>query len=394
MKTFACTLLVTLILVVVPASADVTGEIANTEGKTVAGTTVALIDASGNTVWSGAANKKGKFDSDLSVPGIYTVRLDADGYATTETQIELKEGMNSKLKLVILNNAQMAQNVFNDGVAALQKGDLDGAKEILHRAVELDPSLPNPYQGLAIIESSQSNWEEAAAAIAKTRELAPGQPLVPALIVYQTALKTGNAEWQADALGQLVGTPDAKDAAVFIYNQGVTKVKDDPAAALVDFEESLKLDPQLAKPYQSIAALAFNDKKYNDAVPILKKLLEIDPSNKAGLRMSFFSHATLGNMDDATGAFAGWSKADPDAGSEVLKQAEAFFGGNQFDEAMALAKPMVQGQPSNAKGHYLVGRILAAKGDNASAKKSLAEFLKLAPNDPEAAAAKAMLEAL
>ena len=29
---------------------------------------------------------------------------------------------------------------------------------------------------------------------------------------------------------------------------------------------------------------------------------------------------------------------------------------------------MVQGQPSNAKGHYLVGRILAAKGDNAAAK--------------------------
>lgn len=380
---------------IVAEDGELKGEVKNTQGKAVGEVQVTIVDAQGNTVWEGPANKKGKFTAAVKdAAGDYVTRLVADGYATTEATVQIKGGMTAGVTLTILTKSEMAQNVFNDGVAALQQGQLDKALGIFEKAIELDPTLPNPWQGVAIIQSAQSNWSEAEEAIKKTRELVPGQPLVPPVIVYQTALKVGNSDWQKEALSQLEGTPEAGDAAVFVYNQGVAKVEDDPDAARALFKEALELDPKLAKPYQSLAALSFNEKNYEEAVAPLTRLLEIEPTNRAGLRMAFFSHATLGNSEEASKAFAGWSEEQSNAADEVLQQAEGYFEANDNDNAMALVAPMVKGQPSNGQGHYMLGRILAAKGDKTAAKQELQEFIRLAPDHPEVGTAKAMLEGL
>ena len=387
-------LVVFLPVAVWAADAEIQGEVKNSGGKAVAGVKVTILDPSGQAVFEEVANKKGKFKAKLKDPqaGFIAV-LEKDGYAKTENNLQVKPDTVTKTTFTILTNPEMAGNVYNLGAEALQTANFDQALEHFAQAETLDPELWNVALGQSIAYASKNDFEQAGAAVQRAQKLGHLDK-IPAIITYQAGVEIAD-EGLIEAGRSALAPGDRRDAAIFVYNKGVALNKiENVEGARKYFEEAALADPTLGAPHQSLAAMHFNDQDYEAAAPFLKKLLEVEPTNKAGLRMSFFAAAQAGNTSVAETMLAGWVSADQGASKEILEQAHKAFEAGQRDVAEQLVGPLVKVSPDDPHANYQMGKIHAASGRIADAKQALQKFITLAPNDPEAAAAKAMIDGM
>ena len=110
------------------------------------------------------------------------------------------------------------------------------------------------------------------------------------------------------------------------------------------------------------------------------------------MTLRYETYRAMGDKAKATEAQAAMQAASAASTPEELyKQGVALYNANNSVAARATFEQLVARDPNHAKGHFLLGNILVATGENAAAKEHLQKFLDLAPNDSEAATAKEML---
>jgi tetratricopeptide (TPR) repeat protein len=152
-------------------------------------------------------------------------------------------------------------------------------------------------------------------------------------------------------------------------------------------------------------------KIYGDAVDAYKKGIELDaaskkpkPSDEAAAYNQMgnaLSHS--GKGPEAAAAFESAVKLQP-ANSALYYRNEAvvFYTAQQMDQAAAAADKVIATDPKDALAYYIKAQALAVKTTYDKTGKAVPPpgcvdayqmFLQLAPNDPKAADAKAMLEA-
>jgi tetratricopeptide (TPR) repeat protein len=249
-----------------------------------------------------------------------------------------------------------------------------------------------------MVLANKGEWDQAKAALARFLELSPNGlteivPVAPA--AYRIYRQGGDTAGMAAALEVLRAHGMAQDLAPDSYNEGVLALKEkDFEEAERLFLEALELDPKLAQGHQGLAALHFNQQHYEQALPHAAALLAIFPRSRDGQRMAFFSHFELGHKDQAIASGRAWFELTEAAQDEVLDQAELAFEGNQPEVAQRYAEIVLAIDEGAPRAHYLLGRIFAGAGDIAGAKRHLQRFIELAPEDGEAAVARAMLEGL
>ena len=76
--------------------------------------------------------------------------------------------------------------------------------------------------------------------------------------------------------------------------------------------------------------------------------------------------------------------------AELFKQGVAQYNAGNPEGAIQTLGLAVAADPKHAKAHFMLG-LAYASSNSAKAKEHLQTFLKLAPNDPDAATAKEML---
>jgi tetratricopeptide (TPR) repeat protein len=154
------------------------------------------------------------------------------------------------------------------------------------------------------------------------------------------------------------------------------------------------LDPGFEQAYQNVAAIEFNRQHYKEALVSLDKLLKAKPDSVEGLRMRYFSLRALDDdrWKSALGAYV--AKAPASAAEEVAKIAGQDFDNGNTELATQTLEALIEAKPDVAIAHYHLGRALASAGANASAKTHLQHFIDMAPNHPDAKAAKQMMAAL
>ncbi len=366
--------------------------------KGIAEATISIQQVGGDHSQSGTTNKKGVYKESFGgAPGNYTVRVEKEGFGVWQDDIEIGEGgVEGSVTLIDAAKAAKGQAVdaFNAGVGLLQGGKSAEALAKFQEATQLDPTLPDSYRLIAAIEAMDGDAAVAVEALEQYRQLMPDDSSI-APIAYEAYRRTGDTEAAAAARDLIAGQPAGTEAAVRVFNDGVAKTKTDELdAAKALFEEALVLDPTLAPASRSLAALHFNEQDWAGALPYVERALETTPDSADVLRMQFFSLVNLDRANEATPVFAKWFAAKPSASEEALEQANVFFEANDFETAEEIAGAVVAAQPDNGQGHYTMGKIYAALSRPDEAKAELQKFLELSPNDPEAAAARAMLEGL
>jgi len=292
-----------------PAAAQGTikGSVRDSKGQPVEGAKV-IIDMQGGarTVhYENKTDKKGEF-LQVGLPlGSYKVVAEKDALGSAPATTNVRSGIGVPINLV-LDTAAAAEvaksgalkKLFDEGVAMADSGnhagaidkfneaikmtpkcndcydnigsihtqdkEYDKAEAAYKKAIEINANDADAYNGLASVYNAQRKFDEAAAASKKASELSGGIGAgsagggnADALYNQGVALFNGGKAADAKPLFEqaIQSKPDHADAHFML---GMTLAGENPAKAVAEFEEYLKLAPAGAKAEQAkqfIAAL-------------------------------------------------------------------------------------------------------------------------------------------
>ena len=187
----------------------------------------------------------------------------------------------------------------------------------------------------------------------------------------------------------------APDYAIKVFNEGVAATKaDDKAKAMELFQEASKLNPNLKNVYQSMAALEFNDEKYDAAIPHLQKLVELDPQHAEGHKLLFFSYMNTGKEAEAAKIAPAWGALGPKAADEILEQAKIKFKADDTAGAKTLLDMILGMSPDHPDGTLTMGMLYARTGKDRRSQGNPGSLPRARPDHPEAEAARQMIAGL
>ena len=290
-----------------------------------------------------------------------------------------------------LEGKNQAVASFNEGVNLLHSNDLKGAAEKFEAATQSDANLAPAFGALAEVYIELGKNAEALAAADRYLVLEPGN--VRGIKARFDALKAlGDKAKLDESLEALIAVEKSRETAIRIYNLGAESSRagnrDDAIAYL---KRTIEVDPTLDQAYTALGQVYMVKKSYKEAVAALEPLLARDPQNLEALTIRFEALKAAGDKEGAKAAEAAMKTAQASQSPETLyKQGVAQYNSNNLVSAIETLEKAVAADPKHAKAHYMLG--LAYSGsDSAKAKDHLQKFLELAPNDPDAAAAKEML---
>ncbi len=385
----------------VAQDATFTGKVFDPKGKPVEGATVTLTKTDDPSVkTSVVTDKKGEYKLTMGTVGDYKLRAEKEGFGPGERPAKVELGMlYADAHLQLADAAVLQQNqaieAFNAGVKELQAGKAEAAIEQFKKASEINPKLPQPVYAMAAAYHGLKKWPEAAAALDRYQQMAPTDTrpeLYP--LAFEIYFEAGQDDKAKAALAKIADPKARAELAPRVYNSGVAKNKDgDVDAAITRFNLASELDPDFEQAHQNVAAIEFNRQRYKEALVHLDKLLKAKPDSVEGLRMRFFALRALDD-DRMKSALAAYVTKVPSAGEEVAKIAGEDFDNGNTPAATKTLEALIEVKPDVAIAHYHLGRALASAGANATAKTHLQNFIEMAPNHPDAKAAKQMMAAL
>jgi len=188
----------------------------------------------------------------------------------------------------------------------------------------------------------------------------------------------------------------------------------DSEGAIAKFNElALKL-PNCALCYDRIADLYIKKSQWDEAEKALQKAVEIDASDRDAYRMLVTVYNSQKRYEEAAKANekvntlsagplgmgapgGGDANASFNAGAIALnmqlaaeKEGKADVAAAKMKEAQAHFEQAIQLKPDMAEAYYELGMLFVKQNKIPEAKKMLAEYVKLAPNGPNAEMAKAI----
>jgi len=155
----------------------------------------------------------------------------------------------TKLNDVVVKLPNCSDCYYNLGLAYTHKQDWASAEAALKKSIELKPTSPDPYNGLANVYNAQKKFDDALAMNAKATELAASAP-------------GGGGGGGAEAT----------------YNQGVVLFNAGKYAdAKVQFEAATKADPNNANAFYQLGMTSLNLGQVEDALNALQTFLKLAP---------------------------------------------------------------------------------------------------------------------
>ena len=323
--------------------------------------------------------------------------LKADLRATKEVEIVLDEGatVQGNVGEDPIVGFTKAEEAFNEGVEALQAGDVELAEQKFLESLELDDDLIVVHAALARVYADSERWEQA---IAATETFFAHEGADPGLyrVLYESHTALGNDSEAQKAIDQLSGSGSKDDAAAMLFNEGVAAFRlGDDAEAATRFNDALEILPDLAPALKALTVVHNRQGDMAKAAATAERYLALEPQDAAALQIRWRAYRTLGDevkLADAQAALAAID-ATPLAQELFLRGTELFQAGNT-EAAAEEFRAALELTPDHPGAHYQLGLSYLSQGSSAEAKTHLERFLELDPDHPEAPSAKEMLSYL
>ncbi len=240
--------------------------------------------------------------------------------------------------------AEKAELAAIQGLAWLEKGRTDLARESFRSALSLEPNHSPAYLGLARVSMAEGNLEAAADALTSAEAGAHPDPVEIATLRGELAL-----------------------------------ANNDPAVAEAAFQSAVD-----AKPFQywrrrqlAYAQIAGNSLDAADAN--IARILAVDPRDPAGAYLSGYSAYLRGDFQRAYDTISPTLLGQVDeVGALFIAGASAYRLGN-YNQAQDLLEQYVQRQPNDATARQILAATLLTNGEPASALDALKPMLDLNP---------------
>lgn len=186
----------------------------------------------------------------------------------------------------------------------------------------------------------------------------------------------------------------AKRGAPAMFNEGATAARSgDMEQAKAKFRGALELDPDLAPAHAALGRILLTEQDYDEALVAAERAVELEPDKAMYLGLRYEILKNLNDEEKIAEARAALEQADPKlAAASRFKLGMGLFDEGKTEAAVAAFEETIAAEPEHPRGHYMLALCLANLGQNAKAAAHLTRFLELAPEDPDAASAREMLD--
>jgi tetratricopeptide (TPR) repeat protein len=392
------------------------GYVVDTEGNPVSDAVVRLVPRQGIAdPLEAKVSKRGKFILPR-VPLLnegYDVELVADGWFVREFTLRARRG---------------TREIWQEDTAKLTPNQQEAMPPLMHRGansnIELTVMRIDEYQPEVVQAPGQGEAGEGAAP--PPRELTAAEQAEEALSMrdfpraqekLQEALEESpddiDLRWKlAKVHAQLDDTPTA-------LREAMAVIRDDPertgvrltmaqwlretgqtAAALPYLEQERQLDPDNPDVHKLLFLSLQEAGQAEDAANALEGWLAQDPENPEALIAMADIKAASGDFEGAEELFRKVAESDPEnadrmfynVGASIMNRSN--ISGEDRERAVAAFERALEHNPDHAGAHLQLGYALIGLGQRDKAAEHFRRFVELKPNSPEAAQAKALLEAL
>jgi len=279
-------------------------------GAAVGDARISLTAESGEAfTLSGTSDAKGGYAGSLpDFSRVYRLSVSKEGFVPFEQPLDfvaqkIEAGMTAQLVVTLTTpKGPTAEQLYNEGVAAIQQRDLATAEAKLRQALELKPGLAQGWMALSMVLADDKRWQESLDACDKALAATPDQPAL-LRIRFEALDKLGRTDEATAALDVLVAKAPSAETAVLVFNQGAQATNHgDLALAQHRFEQALTLDPSLYQAHAALAELHIRAKSYDAALAELDKALALSPKNVRALERKVEVLKALGKKDEAAAA--------------------------------------------------------------------------------------------
>lgn len=356
-------------------------------------------------------DKKGIFTVDFTQINVtYHYRFDRAGYQSMETeQMWGLEGtghfewtMQPGTSAAVVggpppvSTSREAIEAYNSGVTALKAKDYATAETKFKEAIGFDPNLRQAWVQLSSVQVELGHNKEAAEAAEKAMALGATTDEAVLTSRWQAYRNLKDEAKAAEALKDLEKVGRRAEEAKKIHNEAVALSKaGDYAGAFAKFQEALNVDPNLQASLLGFATAGLKIGRNAEAATAAETILKADPRNEKAIRVRYNACLALGDKARLIDSLVGLAAVEPKIARDgLLRLAFEAYDAND----MALAKErfgkVLELDPNVPYAHYYLALIDIGQGASAEAKSHLERFLQIAPNDPEANAAREMLKDL
>ncbi len=271
-------------------STMIKGKVVDGEGKPMVGVAI-TIEFQGGVArkFQTKTDKRGEFIQLLTEGGPYKVTATADKVGSQSADVRVRMGASADANIVLTPNnaANMAtkaaelKKVFDEGVTASRAGNHDVAIEKFKAALEVSPGCFDCLYNIGVAYMAKKDEKQAEAAWLKAVELKGDY--AEALNALATLYNNQKRFDEATAMGSKAaasgggggGSADAVfNQGVILWNQG--KI----AEAKGKFEESIKLNPNLAEAHYQLGMAQLNEGKLTEAVTSFETYVKLAPEGQ------------------------------------------------------------------------------------------------------------------
>ena len=256
---------------------------------------------------------------------------------------------------LLASDPGQAKSLLQQGLLALQRGDLSEARTDLEAASKADPDNPFVWGSLAETYLRLQDRSQAMSAADHAEKLGTGNPVL------------------AHALGIFY----FHYADVLLHEENFTEAADVLTTALAKHPDDAQLTIALG-------VARYGQRRFEDAITLFLKTIKLAPDAEQ-------PYIFLGKMLDQAGAhlpeittdFEQWATANPTSGNAQLLLAKALLASDpQSERAMELLRRSIALAPENWETHYQLGVLMESKHDYPDAAKELTASTQLDPKQP------------
>jgi tetratricopeptide (TPR) repeat protein len=234
------------------------------------------------------------------------------------------------------------------GMLDLRQRNLPTAQAAFQKALTLDPKSSAAYAALGTLYWAQGNLPEADQALAKSAELSP--PRSSRRLAYaQFKLQTG-----------------------------------DPSAARRVLEELTRKTPDYLPAWLALAEMAARERKYDDSLALIAKILVRDDIMPEALLLSSRLRLLKGENDKAVGELEKMLKIYPRAYEVHYQLGLAYLATGSKEKAIASLNQAVALAPGYTEAVVALANLRTGGGDPIAAVASLKQYLQQHPDAAQA----------
>ena len=250
---------------------------------------------------------------------------------------------------------------FGSGVKQLNaNNDGDAALLAFERAYSMD-KLDVYLQGMS--EAVLNN-------AAKSKTVASSSELVNQALKYATAAVNSDP---SDYYNYISMARVAEFAASL-------NMQNSYETAIAAYEKAIELSPRNPSIYLNLAKLAFNQKKYDDALKAVGAALQTKSNYLDAVYLASQIYVAKGELDNAITATKFALQMTPNNPQLMFQLGILQYNNRQYEDAEKTLEAVITAQPDYANAQYFLGLTYARLGDT---KKAIAVFGQLSKNNPD-----------